>query len=143
MLLRSPDELPLLITGHPLLTPIVDSERSVPAEPVPLEKWARHLGVSSHTLPRTCEETTGMTCLDWSATARAPNALSLLTGEHSIEEVALLVGYRSASAFTAAFRRVTGMAPGQHRRRPTGPTPEGAAGEDAADGPRRELCAVE
>lgn len=80
-----------------------------------------------------------MTFRDRSATARAQNALSLLTGDHSIEEVALLVDYRPASAFTAAFRPVTGLTPGQYRRRLAGPMPDGTASEDAADDPRQGL----
>lgn len=143
VLVRSPYELPLPIPDHPLLDPIVEAERSIPAEPVSLESWAQRLGVSSRTLTRTFEATTGMTFRDWSATARAQHALSLLTRDLSTEEVAQLVGYRSASAFTAAFRRVTGLTPGQYRRRLAGPAPSGTADEDAADVPREGSRAAE
>ncbi|MGO2585126.1 MAG: helix-turn-helix domain-containing protein, partial [Brachybacterium tyrofermentans] len=57
-------------------------------------------------------------------------AVALLAAGETIEEVALRVGFRSTSAFTAAFRRVTGLTPGQHRREspPLGAsTPEPAA----------------
>lgn len=102
---------------------------------MPFESWAQRLGVTSRTLTRTVEATTGMTFRDRSPTARAQIVLSLLTRGLSIEGVARLVGCRSASAFTAAFRRVTGLTPGHCRRRPTSPTPAGAADGEAADGP--------
>ena len=57
-----------------------------------------------------------MTYRTWVATARAQHAVELLARQVPIEEVAVSVGYRSTSAFITAFRRITGLTPGQFRR---------------------------
>ena len=41
----------------------------------------------------------------------------LETGEHSVGEVAALLGFADESAFAKAFKRWTGVAPSQYRRR--------------------------
>ncbi len=48
---------------------------------------------------------------------RAQHAVRLLALGFEVEVVAEAVGYRSASAFGAAFRRTTGMTPGRFRAR--------------------------
>jgi AraC-like DNA-binding protein len=111
----SPRELPLTVPDHPLLAPIVEALTADPADPTTLEEWARRTGVSSRTLTRAFEASTGRGFRAWAATARAQRAVALLAAGERIEDVAELVGYRSASAFTAAFRRVTGVTPGVHR----------------------------
>lgn len=129
VLVRSPHELPLPLPEHPLLAPIVEAERSSPAQTLSLEQWARRLGVSSRTVTRAFESSTGMSFRTWTATARAQRALSLLSGDLLVEDVARRLGYRSTSAFSAAFRQATGLTPSQYRRRlpQTAPTDERAA----------------
>ncbi len=111
----SPRELPLTVPDHPLLSPIVEALTADPADPTTLDQWARRLGVSSRTLTRAFESSTGRGFRAWAATARAQRAVALLAVGERIDDVAALVGYRSASAFTAAFRRVTGLTPGSYR----------------------------
>lgn len=130
VLAPSEHELLLPVPDHPLLAPIIDALSTDPADATTLEQWAGRLGVSSRTVTRTFEAATGMSFRAWVSTARAQRAVALLAAGETIEEVALRVGFRSTSAFTAAFRRVTGLTPGQHRREspPLGAsTPEPAA----------------
>lgn len=113
-----PSDHPLLlpIPESALLAPIVDALGEDPADSTSLESWAERLGVSARTLTRAFEAETGMTFRVWTATARTQRAVTLMTSGAAIDEVADAVGYRSASAFTTAFRRVTGLTPGQFRR---------------------------
>lgn len=131
----SPRELPLTVPEHPLLAPIVAAVTADPADPTPLEEWARRTGVSSRTLTRAFEADTGHGFRAWTAAARAQRAVALLAEGLRIEDVARQVGYRSASAFTAAFRRVTGMTPGAYRlggSAPAPPEPSPASGAQAS-----------
>lgn len=116
VLTPSAHELLLQVPTHPLLAPIVAAVQADPADDTPLEQWARRLGVSTRTITRTFEAETSLTFRTWLATARVQHAVELIGRGHPIEEVADAVGYRSASAFTTAFRRVTGLTPGQFRR---------------------------
>jgi len=48
---------------------------------------------------------------------RIEKAKRLLAGsDHSVTEIALSVGFAETSAFTNAFRRMTGLSPTQYRR---------------------------
>ena len=118
LLAPSPRELMLTVPDHPLLTPVVEALSADPADPTTLEEWAHRIGVSSRTLTRAFEASTGVGFRDWAATARAHRAVALLAEGQRVEDVAALVGFRSASAFSAAFRRVTGVTPGEFRQPP-------------------------
>lgn len=117
LLAPSSRDLPLTVPDHPLLAPIVAALTTDPADSTTLEEWAGRLGVSSRTLTRTFEASTGQGFRAWATAARAQRAAALLVAGERVEDVAPLVGYRTPSAFTAAFRRVTGMTPGLYRRR--------------------------
>ncbi|HIY24478.1 MAG TPA: AraC family transcriptional regulator [Candidatus Brachybacterium merdigallinarum] len=116
VLAPSDQQLLLPISEHPLLADIIDSVRRDPADPTSLEQWARRQGVAARTITRTFEAETGMTFRSWVATARAHHAVAMMALGLSFEEIAERVGFRSTSAFTTAFRRTTGLTPGQFRR---------------------------
>lgn len=60
----------------------------------------------------------GLTPFQYLASLRMDRAKELLgTTDASMTEVAMRVGYATASAFTASFRRVTGMTPTVFRKR--------------------------
>lgn len=125
LLRPSPRELMLPLPDHPLLTPLVTALMADAGDPTTLEEWARRTGVSSRTLTRAFEASTGMGFRTWAATARAHHAVALLAEGQRVEDVVGQVGFRSASAFTAAFRRVTGMTPGEFRQTPAAAQPVG------------------
>lgn len=89
--------------------------RGAPGDATTLAGWAARLDVSARTITRAFGAETGMGFTRWVATARAQHAVVLLAQGMEIDEVAGMVGYRSASAFTTAFRRVTGTTPGRYR----------------------------
>jgi AraC-like DNA-binding protein len=70
-----------------------------------------HVGASSRTLQRLFLDETGMTFTQWRTHARLQAAIGLLAEGEPVARVAGRVGYATASAFVAAFRRVTGHTP--------------------------------
>ncbi|MCU1404366.1 MAG: transcriptional regulator, AraC family [Glaciihabitans sp.] len=115
VLAPAPHHLLLSEPESALLAPIVETARRDPADSTSLEDWARRLGVSTRTITRIFRAETGLNFSQWIASSRAQHAIVLLAGGDGIDDVALQVGYRSASAFGTAFRRVTGMSPGRFR----------------------------
>lgn len=99
----------------PLLQPIVTALIAHPGDPRTLTDWATRLGVSERTVTRTFRTETGLSFGAWQAAFRAQHASVLLGSGVPVDEVATAVGYRSASAFGAAFRRTTGLTPGAFR----------------------------
>lgn len=108
-------ELVLAVPRAGLISPIVETVCDDPADQTTLTAWASRIGVSSRTVTRTFEAETGLGFSRWVAMARVKHAVALLGVGHEVSEVAERVGYRSASAFITAFRRATGVTPGQFR----------------------------
>ncbi|WP_258068080.1 AraC family transcriptional regulator [Pseudoclavibacter sp. RFBB5] len=117
VLAPSPHELLLRIPDSELLAPIVEAVRADVRDAGTLEAWSARLGVSSRTITRQFRAETGLGFSSWVAAFRIQRAIVLLAGGDSIDEVAMTVGFRSASSFGTAFRRVTGTSPGQFRVR--------------------------
>jgi AraC-like DNA-binding protein len=83
---------------------------------VNVARLARQIGVSPRTMHRRLQEhgTSYQTLLD---TVRYDLARSYLGERHlAIDEVAFLLGFAETSAFYRAFKRWTGMTPGEYRR---------------------------
>ena len=109
------------LPGSDLLSPIVATVTRDPADARTLGEWAAQQGVSTKTLSRAFEKDAGMTFGRWVAAVRAERAIHMLAAGELPEDVAEAVGYRSVSAFGAAFRRTTGRTPGAFRSAPTAP----------------------
>src|SRR5690606_38377665 len=115
VLAPSPHELLVYVPTSDLLRPIAEAVRKDPGDPRTLADWAARLGVSARTITRAFNSETGTSFARWVATVRAQHAVTLLSRGWAVEAVAEQVGYRSASAFGAAFRRTTGLTPGAFR----------------------------
>jgi AraC-like DNA-binding protein len=113
----SPRALLVQLPTSALLRPIVDAVRADPAHQRTLAGWASVLGCSARTLTRAFQTETGTSFARWVASVRAQHAVQLLSRGFEVDVVADAVGYRSASAFGAAFRRTTGTTPGRFRAR--------------------------
>lgn len=87
-----------------------------PADDRQLTDWARIAHASVRTLSRLFVNETGLTFAAWRAELRLRHSLSLLAKGHPVAAVAERVGYDSASAFSAAFRRTIGHSPGAFAR---------------------------
>ncbi|TDC76602.1 helix-turn-helix domain-containing protein [Streptomyces hainanensis] len=117
VLTPSPRELLYDVPVSALLRPIAEAVRRDPRDQRTLANWSTELGVSPRTITRAFNAETGTSFARWVATVRAQRAVELLTRGWEVEDVAETVGYRSASAFGAAFRRTTGLTPGAFRSR--------------------------
>jgi AraC-like DNA-binding protein/quercetin dioxygenase-like cupin family protein len=90
---------------------IADALRADVTDRRSLVAWGREVGASDRTLARLFLADTGMTFQQWRTELRLGAALPLLAGGASVAATARAVGYGTASAFIAAFRRATGSSP--------------------------------
>lgn len=81
-----------------------------------LAAWGRTVGASPRTLARLFVAETGVGFERWRTTARLAAALPLLAVGTPVSVTAHQVGYTTASAFVAAFRRIVGTTPAQYFR---------------------------
>lgn len=87
-----------------------------PGNDQPIARLARKAGASLRTIERCFASDTGMSVGDWRRRVRLFHAMRLLEAGSSVTEAALEVGYASLSAFSQAFARQFGRAPGTLRR---------------------------
>ncbi|HXP76390.1 MAG TPA: helix-turn-helix transcriptional regulator [Stellaceae bacterium] len=91
-----------------------------PAEADTLDRWAERVGASARTLARLFQRETGMGFTQWRQQVRLAEAVGRLAKGDPVARVAESLGYGSASAFTAMFRRTLGATPrhylGRNRR---------------------------
>lgn len=86
-----------------------------PSSRLTLGDWAGVSGASVRTLARLFEEELGLGFVAWRQRVRFHNALEAIVSGEPIARVAERNGYRSASAFSAAFRTAMGHAPSSVR----------------------------
>ena len=98
--------------------------RSEPGKRWTVERLARAVGLSRAAFARHFVETTGRSPLRHLSDVRLALAASLLeTSDASLAEIAARVGYASEFAFSRAFKRRHGVAPGRFRRLGAQPAP--------------------
>lgn len=90
---------------------VCDALLADPSDPRGLDDWALAAGASPRTLARLFEREVGLGFTAWRQRARFHNALEALTRGQPVALVAQRNGYRGASAFSAAFRKVIGVSP--------------------------------
>lgn len=104
----------------PLSVPMPDDARlrrvcdalfADPASDWTLERWSESVGASARTLARLFERELGMSFALWRRRVRFHDSIAALVAGASVASVARRAGYRSVSAYTAAFRQAMGMAP--------------------------------
>lgn len=107
---------------HPSLVPPFDMLQLREAlardlQEATIERIAGEISISDRSLQRQLSAH-GTSFSDALARARIRAAEAMLfDGSEKIETIALMVGFRSAAAFTTMFRRVNGEAPGEFRNR--------------------------
>ncbi|MEO8306788.1 MAG: helix-turn-helix transcriptional regulator [Pseudomonadota bacterium] len=79
-----------------------------------LEQLSRRSGASKRTLERIFIDETGMTFGKWRQQLRLLHGMRLLASGDKVSSAALEAGYRSPSAFIAAFRKSLGQTPNRY-----------------------------
>jgi AraC-like DNA-binding protein len=90
---------------------VADALLADPADDRGITALARLAGTSPRTLHRLFHDATGCGLGEWRRRARVRGALALLATGAPVAVVAGRVGYRTPSAFVAAFRKVLGTTP--------------------------------
>jgi AraC-like DNA-binding protein len=86
-----------------------------PANPRPLDAWARLAGMGRRTFTRRFQEAAGMAWGAWTRQARLMESLALLDAGQPVTEVAYRLGYGSPGAFSVMFRNALGFSPSQYQ----------------------------
>ncbi|MFF2026127.1 helix-turn-helix domain-containing protein [Streptomyces sp. NPDC058171] len=87
-----------------------------PDSDLSLEDLAARHGLSVRTVTRAFAQDIGMPFTRWRALVRMSAAITLLSQGQPVNLVAHRCGYSTTSAFSAAFRRVTGSSPTEYLR---------------------------
>ncbi len=108
------------------LSRLMDDEHLYQNEALSLPGLAEVLGLTSHQLSELLNEKLGRSFSLYLKEKRVAAACARLHAEpdEAILDVGLAVGFSSSSAFYAAFREITGKAPGQYRREMTETAPQ-------------------
>ena len=107
------DALPLALPQprDPRLRRLTEALLAEPADPRPLNAWAKELGISERNLIRKFTGETGMTFREWRRQTRLLAAMERLAAGEPVTSAAFAVGYDNVSAFIEAFRAVFSTTP--------------------------------
>jgi AraC-like DNA-binding protein len=103
-------------SDDPLLGPVLDALAADPADNRSLTEWAAAAHTTERTLVRRCQRELGMSFAEWRQRLRVVRALPRLQAGDKVESIALDLGYGSASAFIAMFRRMMDITPDEFRK---------------------------
>ena len=103
-------------SGDPLLARLLRMLESAPGDTRTLAELAQACNSTERTITRRCQDELGMSFAQWRQRLRVLAAMAMLEQGKTVETIAFDLGYASASAFIAMFRRVTGSTPDACRR---------------------------
>ncbi|WP_049805219.1 AraC family transcriptional regulator [Stigmatella aurantiaca] len=93
---------------------LVEMITAQPADGATMKEWAQRIGVGERTLNRLLVHETGMSFGRWRQQLHIILALQWLTRGASVQNVALDLGYESASSFVTMFRKALGTSPARY-----------------------------
>lgn len=99
-----------------LLAPVLRALERDPSDHRTLAEFARAANTTERTLARRCERDLGMSLLEWRQRLRVVRALPMLEAGQKVEAIAFDLGYGSASAFIAMFKRLMSVTPDEFRK---------------------------
>jgi AraC-like DNA-binding protein len=103
--------LDLALPGDRRLRALCETLLDDPGMALSLEAWATRVGASPRTLARLFQQELGMTFGQWRQRVRLAHAAALVSIGTPLSDVAASLGYESASAFSAMFKRALGHSP--------------------------------
>lgn len=104
-------------TSDKYLSPVLQALELNPADNTTLAQWASRVYTTERTLSRRCQALLGMSFSEWRQRLRFLHAVALLEQGKSVQEVALELGYSSASALIVMFHQQSGTTPERYRQR--------------------------
>lgn len=104
---------------------LVDAILGDPGNGATADVWARRIGVGARTLNRLLLKETGLSFGRWRQQLHITLAIQRLSRGASVQEVALGLGYGSASSFVTMFRKALGTSPARYMARRLTPHPAG------------------
>ena len=109
-----PTELPM--PAHPGMRAAVSAMMAAQRWDLPLSGLAAEAAMSERSFTRHFAAEAGMSFRDWRQRARLIASLDLLASSRPIKSIASTLGFSSAAAYIAAFRRLMGTPPAEFRR---------------------------
>jgi len=103
-------------SADPILGPILDFIERNPGNNDPLAELAGRFNTIERTVMRRARRDLGMPLSEWRQRVRVVEAMKQLDAGLKVESIGLDLGYASASAFIAMFKKRTGMTPDEYRR---------------------------
>lgn len=110
-----PAPLHLPLAADKRLRRVMDALVENPGDGRSLEAIAASCGASGRTLARLFRSETGMSFVEWRRQLRLLEAIDRLGSGQAVTNVALDLGYRSLSAFSAMFRRALSSSPTDYK----------------------------
>lgn len=87
-----------------------------PHDTTSMDEWGERTGASVRTLSRRFREETALTFSQWRQQLRIAEAVCMLAEGRSLASIAHDLGYTSANAFGAMFKRILGEVPSRYLR---------------------------
>jgi AraC-like DNA-binding protein len=114
------EHLSLPLFSHPKLRMVCDSLIANPGDRRSKADWASLVAMSERTFDRLVMRETGQSFGRWRQHLQLIVALRDLSAGATVQQVAISLGYESATAFIIMFKKAFGMPPGQYMldRRP-------------------------
>lgn len=103
-------------SDDPLLGPVLRALEREPGSTRSVAELAHAAHTTERTLTRRCQRDLGISFAEWRQRLRVVKAMPLLEAGHTVEAIALDLGYSSASAFITMFKRMMGVTPDEFRR---------------------------
>ncbi len=110
-----PDGISLSMPSDPRLARACAGILAKPGEEHRIEELARHAGASVRSLGRLALHELGCPLSTWRQQARILSAVPMLIAGESVTGTARSLGYETAGAFAAMFKRFVGMSPREYR----------------------------
>ncbi len=102
------------LPSDPNLRRLVDMMMAAPGEKASLAEWAARCALSERTLNRRFHEEIGMSLGTWRRQLHVTLALQRMASGESVQNVAVDLGYESASSFITMFKKTLGKPPGRY-----------------------------
>lgn len=103
-------------SNDPLLIKALRYLKNNPASDRSIHAIAEDIGTTERTLARKAQRDLGMSVGEWRQRLKLMRSIPMLEEGMSVENVALDLGYSTASAFIAMFRRLLDTTPDEYRR---------------------------